>query len=416
MPIPAMLLALWAIIPGRKTMSTLLAGIVALALWGSSGWSILPFGLNIPHVPFIACTQPGEVQQVDTRQADAVQAQPVGLGDAGSWLAHKFAHAVGEGFHKLIDTPVDPEAIGENVAEFAHWLGEGFGSFAAGLQGDPDKGPQKKPTALTTPGCDSGCTPAGGGVGIDLAVSAAQKAGFTGGDLVTAVAVAGAESGFNPKAANPTSSARGMWQIMQSVHQDKLVGQWDNAYDSAVVARAVWLEAGRTWRPWVTWPGASSRYMARAEAAVKRAGTVQTVADCTAVSATGSAAKVIAAAKTYLGTPYVFGGTTHQGIDCSGLTQAAFRGAGISLPRVSADQMRSGTRVPNGQVQPGDLVGWDNSGRNVGADHVALFIGGGQIIEAARPGTVVRIRRLLPTEGYWVVRVLKPAPVAAKSA
>lgn len=126
--------------------------------------------------------------------------------------------------------------------------------------------------------------------------------------------------------------------------------------------------------------------------------------------ATGVAAEIIRRSKRFLGTPYVWGGTGTGGVDCSGLIQAVFQEAGIKLPRVSADQVRSGRRVAFGAVQAGDLLGWDNSSRNNGADHVALVIGRKgrrvQIIEAARPGTKVRIRWVSPNEGAWGSRVL----------
>lgn len=129
-------------------------------------------------------------------------------------------------------------------------------------------------------------------------------------------------------------------------------------------------------------------------------------------SAQGDA--VVAEAKKYLGLPYVWGGTDPQrGVDCSGLVQSVYKSFGYDLPRVSADQARSGRPVASlAEAQPGDILAWDNSSRNSGADHVAIYIGGGKMIEAARPGTNVRIsdvygsptiRRILPD----------PAPAAA---
>ncbi|WP_244242466.1 transglycosylase SLT domain-containing protein [Nocardioides seonyuensis] len=118
--------------------------------------------------------------------------------------------------------------------------------------------------------------------------------------------------------------------------------------------------------------------------------------------------QVVANAKEMLGLPYVWGGNDPQrGVDCSGLVQQAFKAVGIELPRLSADQARSGTAVPSmAQAQPGDLIAWDNSSRNVGADHIAIYIGNGQMIEAPRPGGHVQvvpvtnppdyIRRVLP--------------------
>lgn len=115
---------------------------------------------------------------------------------------------------------------------------------------------------------------------------------------------------------------------------------------------------------------------------------------------------VVQYAKSALGVPYVWGGTSlTSGVDCSGLLQAAYAKAGINIPRVSYQQANFGKRVPLDALQAGDFVAWDNSSRNVGADHIALYIGNGQIIEASRPGLPVRIRSLGSDEGAWGVKV-----------
>ena len=112
--------------------------------------------------------------------------------------------------------------------------------------------------------------------------------------------------------------------------------------------------------------------------------------------------QVVAEARKMLGLPYVWGGTDPQrGVDCSGLVQTAYKALGIDLPRVSADQARAGTPVASlADARPGDLLAWDNSSRNQGADHVAIYIGGGRMIEAARPGTLVRISEVTTPPDY----------------
>ena len=114
---------------------------------------------------------------------------------------------------------------------------------------------------------------------------------------------------------------------------------------------------------------------------------------------------VVEMARRYIGTPYVWGGTSPNGFDCSGLIQYVFQEMGIGLPRVSFQQARSGQRVALNALEPGDLVAWDNSSRNNGADHIALYVGNGQIIEAPRPGLTVRVRSLGRDEGAWGVRM-----------
>lgn len=116
---------------------------------------------------------------------------------------------------------------------------------------------------------------------------------------------------------------------------------------------------------------------------------------------------VVEYAKQFIGTPYVWGGTDLKtGVDCSGFVQAVYKQMGIDLPRVSYQQANAGKRIGLDQLRPGDLVGFNNSTRNNGADHIAIYVGNGKIIEAPRPGIGVRIRRLGSDEGdAWGVRL-----------
>lgn len=109
-------------------------------------------------------------------------------------------------------------------------------------------------------------------------------------------------------------------------------------------------------------------------------------------SGSGKGEAVIAQAKRYLGVPYVWGGSTPSGLDCSGLTQLSFRGAGISIPRVANSQyIAAPVKVPISQAQPGDLVFWSYNGNGASAYHVAIYLGGGKIIHAPLPGKTVQI-------------------------
>jgi cell wall-associated NlpC family hydrolase len=120
----------------------------------------------------------------------------------------------------------------------------------------------------------------------------------------------------------------------------------------------------------------------------------------------GVAGKITRLAQSFVGTPYVWGGTSPSGFDCSGFVQYVYRKVGINLPRVSFQQATAGPRVAIGKLQAGDLVAWDNSTRNNGADHIAIYIGSGLIAEAPRPGVPLRVRKLGNNEGAWGVRVL----------
>lgn len=96
--------------------------------------------------------------------------------------------------------------------------------------------------------------------------------------------------------------------------------------------------------------------------------------------ASGRAAQAIAFAKAQVGKPYRYGATGPNAYDCSGLTGAAYRSAGISLPRTASAQFGVGTRVSLGQLQPGDLVFYYS-----GISHVGIYVGNGMIVHAANP-------------------------------
>ena len=101
-----------------------------------------------------------------------------------------------------------------------------------------------------------------------------------------------------------------------------------------------------------------------------------------------AAAGAIAWAKSKLGAPYVWAGEG-PGYDCSGLVTMAYRSQGIYLTHWSQAQYSEGTRVPVSQAQPGDLIFWNWDGGNI--DHVAIYLGNNQIIEAPTFGVPVRI-------------------------
>lgn len=98
--------------------------------------------------------------------------------------------------------------------------------------------------------------------------------------------------------------------------------------------------------------------------------------------------RVVAIAEQYLGAPYVWGAAGPDAFDCSGLVSYVFAQVGIGLPHFAAAQWTYGTYVPEDQLEPGDLVFFENLG------HVGIYIGAGEYIQAPHPGDVVKITPL----------------------
>jgi len=107
-----------------------------------------------------------------------------------------------------------------------------------------------------------------------------------------------------------------------------------------------------------------------------------------AAPVTGSSvgATALRYAQTQLGKPYVWGATGPNAYDCSGLVQWAFKQAGVTLPRVAAQQSLVGTPVSRDQLQPGDLVFFYTP-----VSHVAIYVGDGKILHASTAGQPVKI-------------------------
>ncbi|RDV45986.1 NlpC/P60 family protein [Leifsonia sp. ku-ls] len=124
-------------------------------------------------------------------------------------------------------------------------------------------------------------------------------------------------------------------------------------------------------------------------------------------------ADVVADAKKYLGVPYVFGGTSASGLDCSGLVQRVFKDLGIDVPRLVSGQSKVGTEVPSlAQAQPGDIIVTN------GGEHIVIYAGDGKVIHAPSEGRNVSLvdNWMSDSDIVTIRRVVPQAAPAAASA
>ncbi|GAB3297583.1 C40 family peptidase [Parasphingorhabdus pacifica] len=139
-------------------------------------------------------------------------------------------------------------------------------------------------------------------------------------------------------------------------------------------------------------------------------GEVQGFSGCEDMSGTGaSASNAISYADDQIGSPYVWGATGPDTFDCSGLTQQAWKAAGVNIPRTSKVQYQfGGERLPLAEARPGDLVFW-GSGRDPKAiHHVALYLGDNEILHAPQKGETVE-RSKMWDGGELMPMVVRPA-------
>ncbi|WP_340138153.1 C40 family peptidase [Enterococcus hirae] len=154
----------------------------------------------------------------------------------------------------------------------------------------------------------------------------------------------------------------------------------------SVAAQRVQKSANGAW--YAPWQGfaesvVSSFFDATTPAmACATANTANNVSQNLPAPSSSAAATAIAFERTKIGLPYQWGGTGNPYYDCSGLVQAAYKAAGISLPRTTSEQINVGTPVARADLQPGDLVFFTG--------HVGLYIGNGQMIDAPHTGAFIR--------------------------
>jgi cell wall-associated NlpC family hydrolase len=116
------------------------------------------------------------------------------------------------------------------------------------------------------------------------------------------------------------------------------------------------------------------------------------------------AEKALAFARAQIGKPCVWGASGPGSYDCSGLTQAAWKAAGVALPRATRDQVHAGRTVALADARPGDLVFFHGD-----AGHVGLWLGDGMMIHAPKPGTYVREESVHYGGESMIHSVVRPA-------
>ncbi|MEU6736656.1 C40 family peptidase [Streptomyces physcomitrii] len=245
----------------------------------------------------------------------------------------------------------------------------------------------------------------------------ALRAGVAGGFLST-LAVAGAAGPAN--AAEPatetielptlteglsTQTAESAAQIQQAADTYELQATRETATERAVKQAKKDQAAAERKAEEAKKKAAEEAKEKAARAAEQRANrsSARTALTPVATPSSGSVSTVISFLKAQLGKPYVMGGTGPSSWDCSGLVQAAFQQAGVSLPRTSQEQSTAGTQVSVSSAQAGDILYWGGAGS---AHHVGVYLGNGQYLDAANPSKGVVIQDLSGYPASGAIRVL----------
>ncbi|UGQ12930.1 LysM peptidoglycan-binding domain-containing C40 family peptidase [Yinghuangia sp. ASG 101] len=204
-----------------------------------------------------------------------------------------------------------------------------------------------------------------------------------------------------------SEGTKGGWQALYDLNRDQLTSGPDRL-DIGQVLKLAGVTTTATESP-ATTTSSSQTGTAKPATTTKSAsststGTVSTgtgSSSTTTAPASSKAAVAIAFAKAQLGKPYVYGAEGPDAYDCSGLVQAAWKAAGVSIPRVTTDQFAAGKKVSTSALQPGDLVFYYS-----GISHVGMYLGDGQIIHAPNSRSVVKI---VPVDSMPIAGATRPA-------
>lgn len=273
----------------------------------------------------------------------------------------------------------------------------------AAMQGDAYGAAQEGMGQFAGGGGSYGADGGWGSGGAQGVANVLRQAGFPESMVPTFMAIAKAESGWNPSAVNNSnrngSIDRGLFQI-NSVHQGN---SWYPAnpldpYQSAVAAYNIYKSQGLgAWSVYNS--GAYKQFLGAAPPIQPyaantggntglRTAQVGTAMSFAGVPTSGARAQALALSRKVLSIPYVWGGNSlNSGVDCSGLVQQVYAAVGIQMPRQARAQATTGVRVSSyNQLTPGDLVAFKWAGGYAGPNtvsHISIYIGNGQIIEAA---------------------------------
>ena len=148
--------------------------------------------------------------------------------------------------------------------------------------------------------------------------------------------------------------------------------------------------------------GCSSAPVYTGSGIVCRAGDWSGAAGIVSGPVSGSERSMMDEIESWMGTPYVYGGTSKSGVDCSGFTQAVYQSSGIEIPRTASQQAAASTGVSPGNLQFGDLLFFNTSGS--GISHCGIFIGDGFFVHASSSRGVVRETIAKP---YYATRLVQ---------
>ena len=116
--------------------------------------------------------------------------------------------------------------------------------------------------------------------------------------------------------------------------------------------------------------------------------------DATVAASSGKGSQIAQYALQYVGCPYVYGGSSPSGFDCSGFTTYVMKHFGYSISRTASGQMDNGASISKSELQPGDLVFFNNGNSSKRATHVGIYTGNGQFVHASTSTTGVIISDL----------------------